>query len=380
MSGGELSGDDKVLDLVGSIYDAALDAALWPDVLNRIGDAVDRPLPIFGIFDPAIGLSNVLAPRIDPEIVRIGIEDWAPHNLFLLRSANEPPGKVFTSADFMTLDEFTSTALYNEWWRPAGFSNDPLVTNLFADGAAFGFLASHGRLNKPPFDASQKRLFATLVQHLVRAMALQRRLYSVTIAREDALAGIDELQQGVLLVDAEARIIFANRAARALLDARDGLELEAGTLSASDANGAQALCGLIASCVADANAATGSGGEVALRRGSGRLPLDILVTPVQPDTAMATILLRHQQRAVAIVLVSDPETKMQARVKSLRERFGFTPAEAAFALEIIKGDGRQATADRLGITVGTARSHLSKIFDKTGVRHQAELVRLLLDS
>ena len=58
--------------------------------------------------------------------------------------------------------------------------------------------------------------------------------------------------------------------------------------------------------------------------------------------------------------------------------FGFTPAEAVFALEIIKGDGRQATADRLGITVGTARSHLSRIFDKTGVRHQAELVRLLL--
>ena len=43
-----------------------------------------------------------------------------------------------------------------------------------------------------------------------------------------------------------------------------------------------------------------------------------------------------------------------------------------------RGDGRQATADRLGITVGTARSHLSKIFDKTGVTRQAELVRLLL--
>src|SRR5713226_8596009 len=32
----------------------------------------------------------------------------------------------------------------------------------------------------------------------------------------------------------------------------------------------------------------------------------------------------------------------------------------------------------LGITVGTARSHLSKIFDKSGVTRQAELVRLLL--
>ena len=379
MSGGELSGDDKVLDLVAAIYDAGLDAALWPDVLNRIGDDVGRPLPTFGIFDPAIGLSNVLAPRIDPEIVRNGIEDWAPHNPFLLRSANEPPGKVFTCADFMTLDEFTSTALYDEWWRPAGFSNDPLVTNLFADGAAFGFFASHGLLNKPPFDSSQKHLFATLAQHLVRAMALQRRLYNVTIANESALTGLDRLRQGFLLVDAQARILFDNHVARALLDDRDGLELEAGTLSASDADGAQTLRGLIASCAADANAASGSGGEVALRRGPGRLALDVLVTPIQPETATATILLPLPQRAVAIVLISDPEKQKRARVKSLRERFGFTPAEAAFALEIIKGDGRQATADRLGITVGTARSHLSKIFDKTGVRHQAELVRLLLD-
>jgi len=62
----------------------------------------------------------------------------------------------------------------------------------------------------------------------------------------------------------------------------------------------------------------------------------------------------------------------------LRERFGLTAAEAALALEIVKGDGRQAAAGRLGITVGTARSHLTRIFDKTGVRHQAELVRLLL--
>jgi DNA-binding CsgD family transcriptional regulator len=200
----------------------------------------------------------------------------------------------------------------------------------------------------------------------------------VTIANESALAGLDGLQQGFLLVDAQARILFVNRVARALLDNRDGLELEAGTLSASDIDGGQTLRGLIASCAADANAATGSGGEVALRRGSGRLPLDVLVTPVQPETAMATILLSLQERAVAIVLVSDPETKVRARVEDLRERFGFTPAEAAFALEIVKGDGRQATADRLGITVGTARSHLSKIFDKTGVRHQAELVRLLL--
>ena len=377
MSGGELSGDDKALDLVAAIYDAALDATLWPDVLNRIGDAVGGPQVMFGIFDPAIGLMNRLAPRIDPEIMRSDVvEYWVPRNPLLLPSACEPPGKVFTCANFIALDEFTGTAFYNEWWRPAGFSTEPLVTNLFVDGAASGFFASHGLLNRPAVDNRQKRLFAALAQHLVRAVALQRRLYNVTIASDGALAGIEGLQQGFLLVDAQARILFANHVARALLDVRDGLRLEAGALSASEADDGRTLRGLIASCAIEANVATG--GELALRRVSGRLPLGVLVTPVRQEAAMAAIPWTAARPPAAIVLVSDPETEMRAHIESLRERFGFTPAEAAFALEIIKGDGRQATADRLGITVGTARSHLSKIFDKTGVARQAELVRLLL--
>jgi DNA-binding CsgD family transcriptional regulator len=108
------------------------------------------------------------------------------------------------------------------------------------------------------------------------------------------------------------------------------------------------------------------------------LPLHVLVTPVRQETAVAAMPWTIMQRPAAIVLISDPETEMRARIETLRERFGLTPAEATFALEIVKGDGRQATADRLGITVGTARSHLAKIFDKTGVTRQAELVRLLL--
>jgi DNA-binding CsgD family transcriptional regulator len=53
------------------------------------------------------------------------------------------------------------------------------------------------------------------------------------------------------------------------------------------------------------------------------------------------------------------------------------PAEAALALEIVKGDGRDAAAARLGISLSTARTHLSRIFEKTGAGRQAELVVLL---
>jgi len=37
-------------------------------------------------------------------------------------------------------------------------------------------------------------------------------------------------------------------------------------------------------------------------------------------------------------------------------------------------------ASRLGISLATARTHLAHVFDKTGTRRQAELVRLLLRS
>lgn len=63
-----------------------------------------------------------------------------------------------------------------------------------------------------------------------------------------------------------------------------------------------------------------------------------------------------------------------------RRRFGFTMAEISVAFEILKGDGREAVAARLGISVTTVRTHLSHIFEKTGVRRQAELVRLLMRS
>jgi DNA-binding CsgD family transcriptional regulator len=377
MSGGRLSGEELALDLIGAVCDAALDTQLWPDVLNRIGDAVGGPLVVFGIYDPANGLVNMHAPRTDPDMMR-SLVGWAPANPSLPCIATYPPGEVFNGADVIPPDEFSGTAFYQGWWRPAGFSTEPLVTNLFADGAASGHFASHGMLNRSPFDSRQKRLFAVLAQHLVRTVALQRRLHHLTIANESTLTDLDGLEQGFLLVDSQARLLFVNRAARELLDARDGLRLEASALSTFNTDDGRTLRGLIASCAALASAEIGSGGHIMLRRGAGRLPLDVLVTPIQRETAMATVPWTFPQRAVAIVLVSDPESQMQARVESLRDRFGFTRAEATFALEIIKGDGRQATADRLGISLATARSHLSSIFDKTGSRRQAELVRLLL--
>jgi len=373
MRAGELS-DDAVLDLVGAIYDAALDQGRWSQVLERIDDAVGGRV-LFGVYDPVNGLSSLLSPRIDPARVQ-ELLDWAPRNPLLPLGIGRPPGEVFTIGDFISREQFTSSDYYNEWWQPAGFDTEPLTTNLLVDQNATGILTSHRPSNLSPYDARARRLFATLAQHLVRAVAVQRRTHQLDITGRAALAGLDGLDQGFVLVDAQARPVFINRRARELLETGDAVVVEDGALSAVNAEDGRRLQALIGSCSLDRPERIG--GEMNLMRPAGRLPLHVQVTPVGSEWTENAVPLASGWRSSAMVLIIDPELGVRAQHEALRERYGLTRAEAAFALEIVKGDGRRATAERLGITDGTARSHLTKIFDKTGVSRQAELVRLLL--
>jgi DNA-binding CsgD family transcriptional regulator len=91
-------------------------------------------------------------------------------------------------------------------------------------------------------------------------------------------------------------------------------------------------------------------------------------------------LLLMPSQPMAVIFVNDPDKVSKPTAVQLREKFRMTPAEANFAVEILRGDGIQAAADRLSISRGTARTHLSRIFDKTGTRRQAELVRALIST
>jgi DNA-binding CsgD family transcriptional regulator len=59
---------------------------------------------------------------------------------------------------------------------------------------------------------------------------------------------------------------------------------------------------------------------------------------------------------------------------------GLTPAERKFAEVFAELGHVHATAQRLGIRLSTARTHLKRIREKAGVESQAQLVRLLTDA
>jgi DNA-binding CsgD family transcriptional regulator len=185
---------------------------------------------------------------------------------------------------------------------------------------------------------------------------------------------LNRLPHAVLLVDAWARVIFANQAATKILSAGDGLFLDRDGLKAEMAEDTRRLRQTIADCAERTSELGGAGGRLRLsRRDQG--PLTMLVIPHRTQVTWIDVL-----RPAAILFIADAEQTAVVRSERLGQNFGLTPAEAVFAAEISKGDGLQAAASRLGVSLTTVRTHLAHVFDKTGTRRQAELVRLILQS
>jgi DNA-binding CsgD family transcriptional regulator len=121
--------------------------------------------------------------------------------------------------------------------------------------------------------------------------------------------------------------------------------------------------------------------EGASLRLDGRLQeaaLSVIATPLgQPPAGAA--LPAPRRSLVLLALIEPARTSGPARTMEtrLRRLHGLTAAEAAVAVLLARGEGLPAVGAALGIGHSTARTHLSRVFAKTGTSRQAELARLV---
>ena len=180
-----------------------------------------------------------------------------------------------------------------------------------------------------------------------------------------AAAAPDE--DGVFLVDAQARLLFANRAGRSILASPQGLSLDRHGLGAANVEDTAALRRLVRDAAGER-----AGGTLVIAQEEGPslllvvVPLTAVYHPAADNSPCAMLFAKDLQRVAQLPL------------DAFRRHYGLTPMQAAMVREIVKGDGVAATAARLGVSYATARSHLLQVYQKTGARRQAELVSLAL--
>lgn len=80
----------------------------------------------------------------------------------------------------------------------------------------------------------------------------------------------------------------------------------------------------------------------------------------------------------AVLVSVNNLTFSQDQIDAATLLFKYSPSQQRLAESIVAGRDLMRAARELGISINTARTHLQRIYDKTGVRSQPALVRTLL--
>jgi DNA-binding CsgD family transcriptional regulator len=183
------------------------------------------------------------------------------------------------------------------------------------------------------------------------------------------IEALNRLEYGILLVDGDSRVHFASGKSQQQIHSGQ-LPVVAGQLRARTVGETVNLHRLIARC---AHIGEIGGDDAACCR-VGELLLQFAPLSARPPDST-----RIDGRLVA-VFVADPASAADPAPEQVRLQFGLTAAEAVVACEIVKGLGIRDCARVIGISETTARTHLHRVFEKTGTKRQAQLVRKLLAS
>jgi DNA-binding CsgD family transcriptional regulator len=184
---------------------------------------------------------------------------------------------------------------------------------------------------------------------------------------------LDGLSAGIFLVDADGRIVHANAAAHLVLARGDVLCGPAGRLAACDAGANRIL--------QDAFSGAGSGNVPADNKGTA-LPLTArdgtrYVARVLQLTAGGRRRSGMNYAATAAVFVSEAVLDARSLREVIAKAYELTPTELRILLAILDCGGVRGVAETLGIAVTTVKTHLGRVFEKTGTSRQADLVRLV---
>jgi DNA-binding CsgD family transcriptional regulator len=181
---------------------------------------------------------------------------------------------------------------------------------------------------------------------------------------------LDALGPALLLVDEGGSPVFINRRAAQIVALRDGLTIGLNGLAADSTKTTRSLRAAIADAASRAHSP---------RARSLTLHLTVARRSVHPPWLLSIhpIAARNGPGGgtAAYAAISILESDLHTRIDPLSaaDYFLLTPRETDVAAQLAAGRNSREAARALHIGIGTVRTHLKSLFEKTGVRSQTAL-------
>jgi DNA-binding CsgD family transcriptional regulator len=358
--------------LLESIYAATLDSSLWTDAVEQIRIATHASTASLNTIEvpPEQGgfaISRQTTAADYAEYIRLAArnpwtEGW--------KRLNRPQDCVVVAEQLSPWSEAINSTVYQEYFKPRDMHDSAMAfIHNGMDGVRLPTLLLLTHPGGWAMKQAAVNLLEKLLPHMQRALKINGIMAEREGVRRASLKVLQHLSLAAIVVSQDRSALYLNPEAERLIRSADGLTLSRGKLKAAHYAETERLDRLIHAAVTGGG--PWPGGFFRLARPSGKAELYVAITPVNRD--------RHPfdglNAPAAIVTVRDPEARVSISAQELRRRLGLTLAESRVLSALIAGHTPAESAERLQLSVKTVRMHLSHLFQKTGTRSQADLLR-----
>jgi DNA-binding CsgD family transcriptional regulator/PAS domain-containing protein len=365
---------ETLSEIVGSVYDCVLQPQDW-----------SRTLPLISTFGESAASSMVVQDRLsaagttifehgaDQSFLRLYFEKLAASRMTPTKQiAFDQIGEFATMTMLAGERETANSDFYLKWVKPLGF-RDVLGVLVLRSGKRVAWFSVVRSGVQPRFTDSELRQMELLSPHICRALMISDALELQTVAAARLEQTVDQLSTGIVLTEDQGRICYMNSSAERMLKDGNVLKSLNGRLTAARSGPRENLSRALTESMA---------GHAPLRSGQYAVPL-----PDEEGGGLIANVLPLQwregrnplsgMRGAAAVIVQDPVQRRAPPLEAFATLYGLTFAEQKVLEHIAEGEPPQETADELGISITTVKTHLQKIFGKTGTGRQADLIQLL---
>jgi DNA-binding CsgD family transcriptional regulator len=374
---------ERLSDLIGSIYDCAIDPERWPTAIAKIcevTECVSGTIGVYALKPPSLRIQKYwnyeqhwidCAPQYASEVAEIFSKGIELLSSFPLNELPPPEGPYVTSRhprpDLVENSRFT-----REWRRPQGLV-DSLQLMVLREPSRLGTLGINRHETVGLATDREITILRLLLPHVSRAVRISDLLDMKTLEATALSATLDSFAVAVVLVDRHAKIAHANDPAQAMI--RQGIPIRSvgGRLATATAAGSSELLRAIEMAARDEVQIGATG--IGIRLNSDHQAAAIAhVLPL----AQGSVRTRLLPGAAAAVFVTVADGRPPLGVGAVAQTFGLTKAEGRVLELFVEGHTLANVAAKLEIAETTAKTHLMRIFSKTGVSRQADLIRLVM--
>lgn len=365
---------DQLSADIGEIYDCVLEPAKWQRVLARICDQLSLMHGVLGLYtaqtgQPLLRIQHGMSREWFDLMPSFGIEMamfWGGSE----RIAAYPLGELVIHSVANPEIGPETNRFAKEWCQPQGI-RDMAALSLAKDDNAVGTLVFTASRRLEETSVGELEILRLLSPHIRRAVSISRLLDFKTIQTNNLHSAFEVLPNGLALVTSSGRLLYANQAARALMRENDAIRVVEGRLTMRDDDAAAALDEALGAASRGPLLCERGAAIPALGSNSHRAVLHIL--PLHYGALRTTM----DAEASVAIFMSKEASYAAPPTDALRVLYGLTPAEVRICELMMQGLTPNEISEQIGVAVSTARTHLLRIFQKTGTDRQADLIRLV---